>query len=316
MVARGALIRAGAKWLDVRSCPVNPDVIHLGDELMKLLATTLLFAISTLFGNACVADLITIPGTGQFDSSLGTLFRVDVRFNPTARLTTSSTPSLHSHFFDPQLFQVSVPAGRTVDFQPIDTRLSGAHDHRISFSNFNWNGLIISNIPSVIVNSAPSHQHSVDFSPAVVRFDGRIDLARTETSTFFHNSQNHLFDIPQFQQTFTGSQLGVFLKGNPTPNCVIPGGVTSTIGSHNHGLQFSATYMARVNGVLQPVSAFGNILQNTTSTSTGSHLHTYNSISGQVLQTTFHFTPVPEPSSFSMLLLACLPALCRRRDRQ
>ena len=28
-VARGALIRAGAKWLDVRSCPVNPDVITL-----------------------------------------------------------------------------------------------------------------------------------------------------------------------------------------------------------------------------------------------------------------------------------------------
>ena len=29
MVARGALIRAGVKWLDFRSCPVNPDVIPL-----------------------------------------------------------------------------------------------------------------------------------------------------------------------------------------------------------------------------------------------------------------------------------------------
>ena len=28
-VARGALIRAGVKWLDSRSCPVNPDVIRL-----------------------------------------------------------------------------------------------------------------------------------------------------------------------------------------------------------------------------------------------------------------------------------------------
>ena len=27
MVAHGALIRAGVKWLDYRSCPVNPDVI-------------------------------------------------------------------------------------------------------------------------------------------------------------------------------------------------------------------------------------------------------------------------------------------------
>ena len=34
MVARGALIRAGVKWLDSRSCPVNPDVIQ--PEAIKL----------------------------------------------------------------------------------------------------------------------------------------------------------------------------------------------------------------------------------------------------------------------------------------
>ena len=28
MVAHGALIRAGVKWIDYRSCPVNPDVIQ------------------------------------------------------------------------------------------------------------------------------------------------------------------------------------------------------------------------------------------------------------------------------------------------
>ena len=32
MVARGALIRAGVKWLDYCSCPVNPDVIQLDQE--------------------------------------------------------------------------------------------------------------------------------------------------------------------------------------------------------------------------------------------------------------------------------------------
>ena len=33
MVARGALIRAGAKWLDYCSCPVNVAVITLGENL-------------------------------------------------------------------------------------------------------------------------------------------------------------------------------------------------------------------------------------------------------------------------------------------
>ncbi len=244
------------------------------------------------------ADLVTISGTGQFDTSLGTLTRVTVRFDPGSTSTNPGTP--HAHFFDPTPFQVAAPIGSVLDFRPIFTSFEGTNIHVVDPPSFLWNGRPV-NPPSTTTTPEGSHQHSVDFPAVTVQANNFVDLPRWESS--FITNQSHSFNIPTFNVSFADAgTLNFFSNNVPTSSYTIPAGTTTSSGSHSHRLADQSSYQATINGVLQPVTLFNqNSLFNTFSTTASPHQHTYGPINGNVVSTTFEFTAVPEPSSFVFL---------------
>lgn len=283
---------------------------------MKSHFVILLIAASSYFvgGSRLQAAMYTISGTGLFDQSLGELTSVDILIEPPE--TTLSEAGSHSHTWDPTSY---IPTtftgdtyadGTTIDFLPILLSFpGGTHTNSVSVSSFSSSMGTI-NFP--VATTFGSHNHSVDFASTTVgaSVSGRLDLPITATNTTGLHS--HALTIPSFSQSFSGSQLEPFLSGTPNATIDPPSTISSNEGIHQHFLSFSFAYSAVINGGSTETVRLNTDVGTSIS---GGHAHTMDIEAFDVTNTTFHYTPVPEPSSAFLLGLGGL-ALAIRRSRR
>ena len=259
------------------------------------------------FASASVhADIITISGTGQFDSSLGTLNSATVTFDPPSIGSFSSGST--SHQFDPSPFTVPFSPGTVIDLNPFSVTANGFHSHFVDTPLFSWNGLTV-DLPNFSSGTDGNHLHQIDFAPTVVGSGGVLNLAATISTT--QGSHAHSINPPTFDTVFSGSDLDVFLTGTPTASVDIPTFSSAPSGVHSHTIT-PGNYSAIINGSSSSVF-FPNVIQSTFSSP---HSHVIDFPTFSVTSTTFEFTPVPEPTSLSLAAFVALTIACTRSRRR
>lgn len=249
------------------------------------------------------ADFYTADGAKAFETFRGTLIKASVRFKQdNVQMTTPS----HTHAITTTSVSYS-PVGAIPTASLVFNITSGpggnlttstVGDHTHSFTpSFTWNGKNIT-LSTVTSSAGGAHSHNVT---NLVLFDpgfGGSGVATIQSGTIESgggHSQTFSFD-----QTidFTGSDLSMFLgPGNPSET--YSGAFTVNGGNHTHMIA-SGRYTVEGENLGSPVTfqidLLGDILLSNSSTGN----HSVN-LSGQVLETTFEYTPfsaVPEPSSF------------------
>jgi hypothetical protein len=259
-----------------------------------------------LFASNCFADFYTVGGTEKFNTSLGTLNKVSVRFKQD---NVSMSVADHTHTITSTSVNYSLGTNSTASLEfsvislagggAVTTSTVGDHLHSVTPS-FTWNGKNIS-LTSVNSTSAGSHAHGVtglklfgdSFSGSGIASisGGTIQNGGAHSQTF------------SFDQTvdFTGSDLSLFL-GPTDPDANYSGSFSVNGSNHTHVIA-SGAYTVQVDNLGVPqqfnISILSDILLS--STSTGNHSVNLN---GNAFETTFEFTPfssVPEPSSFVLL---------------
>jgi hypothetical protein len=265
-------------------------------------------------GNAN-ATLITISGTGQFDSSLGTLNSVTVRFN-SASGSTSSVSST-SHTINPATLSIvgsfnnetfaPLAAGTIVDFAPVVLESAGPHSHSVNFPSFAWNGVARDYFGDTVSNPSGGHGHTpVNFGSAPVTVTGVNSFINLPSATTnFAGGHLHNVLIPSLSHQFTGAEMTAWLVGNPTPVMTIPSFSTGNEPAHSHEWDvFDTSFAATIGGT----PGFIRFLGNPTIESSESGSHSHNAaMTLFALDTTFDYTPfpvitsTPEPTSMALL---------------
>lgn len=254
---------------------------------------------------------LTIPGTGAFDTGLGTLVSVEVLIEPPAATLTSG--GSHSHAFNPQSHSAlrqtggTYGNGTTIDFLPFTVNAIGAHTVIVEAVSLSTSFGTVT-LPSIISSSEGSHTHIIDFAPVVVS-SGVYDLPSTFSQVA--GEHTHGLSYSPFLQTYSGADLEPFLSGNPTVTIDPPPSAYGGFPFHSH--QFpSGYYAAIING-----GATENIfIPVTTSSLTTGTFHGFDLNPFQVTSTTFTYDPVPEPGTAGLVSLSCFAlTLVRRRRR-
>ena len=257
----------------------------------------------------------TIPGTGLFDQSLGTLESVEVSVREghgELTMLLGLTHGLTTGSFLPTFTATGlpVPKGTQIDFLPFALSLEGSHTHVATLGTLTTSvGMLVP--PPAVVSPSDSHSHMVDFLSEAVDFQsGLLSLHATSSPDGGHT---HDVVIPAFSQVLTEDALTPFLSGNPVatfgllPLRVSPGG------AHSHQW-VGGSYPAILNGYF-PTEV--TIPASFVTVSNGFHGHSARITGMGIEQTTFTYDPVPEPACLGVagLLGAALLGRVRRPTR-
>ncbi len=254
---------------------------------------------------------LTIPGTGAFDTGLGTLISVEVLIEPPVATLTSG--GSHSHAFNPQSHSAlrqtggTYGNGTTIDFLPFTVSVIGDHTVPVGSVSFSTSFGTVT-LPSITSSSEGSHTHSIDFG-AVVVTNGVHDLPSTLSQVT--GEHTHSLSYSPFTETYSGADLEPFLIGNPTATINPPQISYGGFPFHSH--QFpSGYYAAIING-----GATENIfIPLTTSSLTTGTFHGFDLAPFQVTSTTFTYDPLPEPGTAGLVSLGCFAFVFGRRRRR
>lgn len=265
-----------------------------------------------LVGTSSYADFYVINGgTGLFDTSLGTLNKVTVRFKKDNVLLESS--GAHTHSITSTTVGYSV-AGTTASLgfeivradgqADVSTTISGLHQESVTVPGFLWNNKTISLTPTpVLSSSSGGHSHQVTglslSIPPGPGLSGTASITGGTVVAAGAHTQTFSFDR---SIEFSGADLDIFLGAiAPTSNYSTTFTVNSST-QHSH-LISSGVYVARAPSSIPggPDEEFlVTLTSNISLSNTSDGSHTVN-LSGEVFETTFEYTPfsaIPEPSSF------------------
>ena len=272
----------------------------------------MLFGLLTIIPAYAKAGLLTVVNTDTaniaipvFDTSLGTLNSVELQVTLRSGLTNPGGGHSHSSY---TVLSSNIKSNPNVSSGGVNltTSTSGSVSYSVVTPVYSGGGLSVGSFNFGF--SGPSHSHSVSVSTQGLQQVGPSEFrAVAGVSIGSSSSFSGSYSAQTTNLLYTGGDIIPFL--GPTDITIGAGPVnTNTVSSHSHNLSaFAITVSSDVGPWVWNFSS-------TTVPSGGSHFLTLVPRFDTV--TTFHFTPIPEPSSVLLLAFGCASLLAGAFNRR